>query len=71
LPSTLWRTCPPGVEKVYDRHHYLPEKRDAFEKLAELVERIVSPSSDKWYRLPAECAHYKSVVNLSRLWGNG
>jgi hypothetical protein len=23
---------PPGVEKVYDRHHYLPEKRDAFDK---------------------------------------
>jgi hypothetical protein len=37
---------PPGVEKVYDRHHYLPEKRAAFEKLAELVERIVNPASD-------------------------
>jgi hypothetical protein len=37
---------PPGVEKVYDRHHYLSEKREAFEKLAELVERIVTPPSD-------------------------
>jgi hypothetical protein len=31
---------------VYDRHHYLSEKREAFEKLAELVERIVTPPSD-------------------------
>jgi Phage integrase family len=37
---------PPGVEKVYDRHHYLPEKRDAFDKLAELIERIVNPPRD-------------------------
>ena len=36
----------PGVEGIYDRHHYLPEKREAFEKLAELVERIVNPPSD-------------------------
>jgi hypothetical protein len=35
-----------GVEGIYDRHHYLPEKREAFEKLAELVERIVNPSPD-------------------------
>ena len=25
----------PGVEGIYDRHHYLTEKREAFEKLAE------------------------------------
>jgi integrase len=36
----------PGVEGIYDRHHYLSEKREAFEKLAELVERIVNPSPD-------------------------
>jgi hypothetical protein len=30
----------PGVEAIYDRHHYLAEKREAFAKLAELVERI-------------------------------
>jgi hypothetical protein len=35
-----------GVEGIYDRHHYLPEKREAFEHLAELVERIVNPSPD-------------------------
>jgi hypothetical protein len=32
----------PGVEKVYNRYNYLPQKREAFEKLAELVERIVT-----------------------------
>lgn len=32
-----------GVEGVYDRHGYLPEKQEAFEKLAALVEKIVSP----------------------------
>jgi integrase len=32
----------PGVEKVYNRYNYLPQKREAFEKLAELVERIVA-----------------------------
>ena len=36
----------PGVEGIYDRHHYLSEKREAFEKLAELVERIVNPPTD-------------------------
>jgi integrase len=28
-----------GVEGVYDRHHYADEKRDALEKLAEMIER--------------------------------
>jgi hypothetical protein len=37
---------PPGVEGIYDRHHYLAEKRDAFAKLAEMVERIVNPPTD-------------------------
>jgi hypothetical protein len=35
----------PGIEGIYDRHDYLAEKREAFAKLAELVERIVNPSS--------------------------
>jgi hypothetical protein len=30
-----------GVEGVYDRYEYLPEKRDALTKLAALVDRIV------------------------------
>ena len=34
----------PGVEGVYDRHSYLDEKRDALEKLATMVERILHPT---------------------------
>jgi len=34
-----------GVEGVYDRHDYLREKQDAFNRLAVLVERIVNPPS--------------------------
>jgi hypothetical protein len=30
----------------YDRHDYLAEKRDAFEKLANLIDRIVNPPAD-------------------------
>ena len=33
-----------GVRGTYDRHEYSAEKRAAFTKLAELVERIVTPS---------------------------
>lgn len=33
-----------GVEGVYDRHSYLDEKRDALEKLAAMVERILNPA---------------------------
>ena len=32
-----------GVEGTYDRHSYLEEKRDALEKLAALIERILDP----------------------------
>jgi integrase len=32
-----------GVEGVYDRHTYEAEKRDALEKLAAMVERILNP----------------------------
>jgi integrase len=32
-----------GIRGVYDRHQYLEEKREAFEKLAGMVEMIVSP----------------------------
>jgi hypothetical protein len=31
------------VRGTYDRHDYLVEKSDAFERLAELIERIVNP----------------------------
>jgi hypothetical protein len=36
----------PGVEGVYDRHDYLAEKRDAFDRLAALVHRIVDPPAN-------------------------
>ena len=32
-----------GVEGIYDRHSYADEKRDALEKLAEMVDRILNP----------------------------
>ena len=35
----------PAVEGVYDRHSYLDEKREALEKLAAMVERILNPTS--------------------------
>ncbi len=35
-----------GVRGVYDQFEFLDEKRDAFEKLAALVERILNPESN-------------------------
>jgi hypothetical protein len=32
-----------GVEGTYDRHSYEDEKRDALEKLAAMIERILEP----------------------------
>ena len=32
-----------GVEGTYDRHSYVDEKRDALEKLAALIGRILNP----------------------------
>ena len=32
-----------GVEGTYDRHSYADEKRDALEKLAQMIERILNP----------------------------
>jgi integrase len=33
-----------GVEGTYDRHSYAEEKREALEKLAAMIERILNPS---------------------------
>jgi integrase len=33
----------PGIQGTYDRHHYADEKRDALEKLAEVIKRILHP----------------------------
>jgi integrase len=35
-----------GVRATYDRHEYLDEKRDAFEKLAAMVLSILNPPQD-------------------------
>jgi hypothetical protein len=35
-----------GVEGIYDRWGYLPEKHDALAKLAALMERIINPPAD-------------------------
>ena len=42
----------PGVRGVYDRHEYVTEKRDALQKLAVLVERILNPA-DNVVQIPA------------------
>ena len=34
-----------GVEGTYDRHSYAEEKRDALEKLAAMIERILNPTT--------------------------
>jgi hypothetical protein len=36
----------PGVEGIYDRYEYLIEKRDALERLASLIDRIVEPQDN-------------------------
>jgi hypothetical protein len=41
-----------GVEGVYDRYDYLREKREAFDRLAALVERIVYPPEGNVVALP-------------------
>ncbi|MCW5699258.1 MAG: integrase arm-type DNA-binding domain-containing protein [Rhodospirillales bacterium] len=43
-----------GVEGVYDRHGYEPEKRQALEALATMIERIVDPPADNVVSLPAK-----------------
>ena len=36
----------PGVEGIYDRYEYLVEKRDALERLASLIDRILHPADN-------------------------
>jgi integrase len=43
----------PGAEGVYDVHHYDPEKMDALNRLAALVERILNPPQDNVTTLTA------------------
>jgi integrase len=43
---------PGGVEGTYDRWSYLPERRDAFERLAALIDRIVNPPAHNVLQFP-------------------
>jgi integrase len=43
-----------GVEGTYDRHDYEAEKREALERLAALVERILSPPANNVVELRAQ-----------------
>jgi integrase len=36
-----------GVEGIYDRHDYSPEKADALQALANLIDGIIHPRGDK------------------------
>jgi integrase len=40
-----------GVEGVYDRHHYLPEMKRAYDALAALIERIANPPEGNIHEL--------------------
>jgi hypothetical protein len=43
-----------GVRGVYDRHEYVTEKRDALDRLARLVDRIVNPPADNVVAIPTK-----------------
>jgi integrase len=42
-----------GVRGVYDRHKYVEQMRDAFEKLANMIEQIIDPTKGKVIQLLA------------------
>ncbi|MCH8096826.1 MAG: integrase arm-type DNA-binding domain-containing protein [Proteobacteria bacterium] len=44
----------PGVEGIYDRFGYAPQKRDALERLAAEIRRILTPPPDNVVRLRAK-----------------
>jgi integrase len=49
-----------GVEGTYDRHSYEDEKRDALEKLATIIERILNPPSSNVEKLDEHRARVQS-----------
>jgi integrase len=49
-----------GVEGTYDRHSYADEKRDALEKLASMIDRILNPSAS----IVAELPERRAAVSL-------
>jgi hypothetical protein len=54
-----------GVEGVYDRYDYLREKREAFDRLAALVERIVNPPAGNVPPMRREAAPGGVVLPLA------
>ena len=46
MPSACLATRRAGVAGIYDRHSYHTEKTAVLAKLANLIERIVSPPAD-------------------------
>jgi hypothetical protein len=52
-----------GVRGVYDRYDYLREKRDAFDRLAALVELIVHPHGNNVVTLPGSRAKRRASAS--------
>lgn len=53
----------PGVRGTYDRHAYFDEKRDALEKLAAMLDRILHPPAGNVASFDEERARRSEVVN--------
>jgi integrase len=51
----------PTIRRTYDRYDYLVEKREAFEKLAALVERIVNPDPTNVVKLVDQGGKVKAL----------
>jgi hypothetical protein len=49
----------PGVEGVYDRHHYTTEVANALAELAALVDAIVNPRADNVTPMVAKRAKHR------------
>ena len=45
-----------GVEGIYDRHDFVEQKRDALERLAAAIDRIVNPPADNVVPIRQEAA---------------
>ena len=54
ISERVWGHVIPGVEGVYDQYGYVPQKRDALERLAAEIHRILEPTPDNVVELRAE-----------------
>jgi hypothetical protein len=55
-----------GVRETYDRYEYLDEKREAFEKLAQLVALILQPPANNVLQMTAASLSQRNRCSLSR-----